>query len=198
MRVFYNEFDPNAAEWLRELMASGLIPKGTVDERSITEINPAELGAGVQRHYFAGIGGWAYAMRLAGWPDDREVWSASCPCQPLSCAGLGKGHADERHLWPAFYQHVALSRPATVFGENVASKDGREWLAGIRADLEGIGYAVGCSDLCSAGVGSPNIRQRLYWVANATIIHGWRFRPNESVGTDKFGSSGANWRTKWY
>jgi DNA (cytosine-5)-methyltransferase 1 len=120
-----------------------------------------------QCHFFAGIGGWPYALRLAGWPEDREVWTGSCPCQPLSSAGQRKGHADERHLWPAFYACIAECRPSIVFGEQVASADGREWLAGVRADLEALGYAVGCADLCAAGLGAPHIRQRLFWVADA-------------------------------
>ena len=103
---------------------------------------------------------WPYALRLAGWPDDRNVWTGSCPCQPLSSAGQRKGHADERHLWPAFYSLIAECRPAIVFGEQVASKDGREWLAGVRADLEALGYACGAADLCAAGAGAPHIRQR--------------------------------------
>jgi DNA (cytosine-5)-methyltransferase 1 len=32
-----------------------------------------------QCHFFAGIGVWSYALRRAGWPDDREVWTGSCP-----------------------------------------------------------------------------------------------------------------------
>ena len=100
-----------------------------------------------QCHFFAGIGGWSLALRLAGWPEDREVWTGSCPCQPFSCGGLRKGHADERHLWPAFYKLINLGKPSAIFGEQVASKDGREWLCGVRADLEGIGYAVGAADL---------------------------------------------------
>ena len=35
--IYYNEFDPKAAAWLRELMAAGLIPEGDVDERSIED-----------------------------------------------------------------------------------------------------------------------------------------------------------------
>ena len=77
----------------------------------------------------------------------------------------GRGHADERHLWPAFHRLIAECRPAVVFGEQVAGADGREWLAAVRADLEGDGYAVGAADLCAAGVGAPHIRQRLWWVA---------------------------------
>ena len=33
MSVYYNEFDPKAAAWLRELISAGLIPDGDVDER---------------------------------------------------------------------------------------------------------------------------------------------------------------------
>lgn len=163
---YYNENDRSAAAWLRELIKAGEIPPGTVDERSILEIKPDELKSYTQCHFFAGIGGWSLALKLAGWPAERPVWTGSCPCQPLSCAGQRKGHADERHLWPAFYELISQRRPATVFGEQVAGRDGREWLAGIRADLEGIGYAVGAADLCAAGVGAPHIRQRLYWLAD--------------------------------
>jgi DNA (cytosine-5)-methyltransferase 1 len=164
---YYNEFDPHAAAWLRELISENLIPQGHVDTRSITEVSPSDLSGFTQCHFFAGIAGWPLALALAHWPAGRPVWTGSCPCQPLSCAGQQKGHADERHLWPAFYRLIAECRPPTVFGEQVAGGDGREWLSGVRADLEGVGYAVGAADLCAAGVGAPHIRQRLYWVANA-------------------------------
>jgi DNA (cytosine-5)-methyltransferase 1 len=167
MAAYYNEFDPYAAQWLRNLIAAGLIAAGDVDQRSILEVRPDDLKGYTQCHFFAGIGLWSEALHQAGWPDDESVWTGSCPCQPLSGAGQRKGHADERHLWPAFYGLIAECRPATVFGEQVASADGREWLAGVRADLEALGYACGAADLCAAGVGAPHIRQRLYWVADA-------------------------------
>lgn len=162
--TYYNEFDPKAAAWLRELINAGHIPAGDVDERSISDVRPDELRGYCQQHFFAGIGGWAYALRLAGWADSRPVRSGSCPCQPFSAAGLGLGEADARHLWPVFRDLITFGEPTTTFGEQVASAAGRIWLARVRADLEGVGYAVGAADLCSAGVGSPNIRQRLYWV----------------------------------
>jgi len=49
---YFNEFDPHAAAWLRELMADGLIPKGVVDERSITEVEPSNVA--VASWFFAG------------------------------------------------------------------------------------------------------------------------------------------------
>jgi DNA (cytosine-5)-methyltransferase 1 len=163
---YYNEYDPKAAAWLRELIRAGEIPAGDVDERSITEISPHELTRYTQHHFFAGIGGWPLALRLAGWPDDRPVRTGSCPCQPFSAAGKQLGTADARHLWPVFRDLIAFGEPATTFGEQVASALGREWLAGVRADMEGVGYAVGAADLCAASAGAPHIRQRLYWVAD--------------------------------
>ena len=167
---YYNEFDPYAAQWLRNLVVAGMIPHGDVDHRSILDVKPADLAGYTQCHFFCGIAGWPLALALAGWPETRPVWTGSCPCQPLSSAGKQKGHADERHLWPAFYELIAECGPATVFGEQVASKDGREWLCGVRADLEAVGYAVGAADLCAASVGAPHIRQRLFWMADATGI----------------------------
>ena len=165
---YYNEFDPHAAGWLRNLMALGLIPDGEVDTRSIVEVQPDDLKGFIQCHFFAGIGGWPLALQLAGWPEDKPVWTGSCPCQPFSVAGKRKGNADERHLWPEMLRLVGECKPTVVFGEQVASKDGREWLSGVRSDLETLGYAVGAADLCAAGAGAPHIRQRLYWVADPT------------------------------
>jgi DNA (cytosine-5)-methyltransferase 1 len=167
VRAYYNEFDEGAAAWLRELMQAGLVMPGDVDERSITEVKAADLGGYARCHFFAGIAGWDYALRLAGWPADRPVWTASLPCQPFSAAGKRKGQADERHLWPVFLRLVRDGQPATCFGEQVASDDGYRWLARIRDDLEEAGYAVGAADLPACCAGAPHIRQRLFWVANA-------------------------------
>lgn len=164
---YYNEIDPYPAQWLENLAAAGHLPPGRVDTRGIADVCADDVRGAVQAHFFAGIGGWPLALRLAGWPDDMPVWTGSCPCQPFSVAGKGKGEADERHLWPEFRRLIAECRPPVVFGEQVASAAGRAWLAAVRADLEGLDYAVGAADLCGASVGAPHIRQRLFWVAYA-------------------------------
>ena len=159
--AYYNEIDPKAAAWLRELIRRDLIAPGDVDERSIEDVTPNDLQPYTQCHFFAGIGVWSYALRLAEWPDDQPVWTGSCPCQPFSAAGKGGGFADERHLWPAMLHLIRERRPGIWLGEQVASKDGLGWLDLVQADLEGEGYAVGAVDTCSAGFGAPHIRQRL-------------------------------------
>lgn len=169
MTAYYNDNDPWAAAWLRELIADGLLPAGQVDERDIRDVSPSELERYEQVHLFAGIGGWPLALRIAEWPPEQAVWTGSCPCQPFSLAGKRKGRADKRHLWPAFRRLVAECRPPVVFGEQVAGPLGREWLAGVRADLEALGYAVGAADLPAACVGAPQIRQRLWWYARRLV-----------------------------
>lgn len=172
MNALYNEIEPYAVDWLRNLTNAGHIAAGTVEARSIAEVQPGDLAGYDQCHFFAGIGGWSYALRLAGWPDDQPVWTGSCPCQPFSSAGKRGGFADERHLWPEWFRLIRECRPPVIFGEQVASAAGLEWLDAVSADLEGAGYAVGAADLCAAGVGASHIRQRLYFVAYADGLEG--------------------------
>jgi DNA (cytosine-5)-methyltransferase 1 len=151
--AFYNEPDPCAAEWLRNLIAAGHIAHGIVDERDIRDIAPDELAQFTQCHFFAGIGVHSLALRAAGWPDDRPIWTGSCPCQPFSAAGRGAGFTDERHLWPHWHWLIKQCQPPVVAGEQVASKDGLAWLDLVSADMEGEGYTFRAVDLCAAGIG---------------------------------------------
>ena len=160
---FYNEIDPYAAQWLRNLIAAGHIPAGVVDERSIEDITPDELRPYTQCHFFAGIAGWSHALALAGFPASRSVWTGSCPCQPFSSAGKGAGFDDQRHLWPAWFHLIRECRPSVIFGEQVASKDAEPWVDLVHADLETVGYAFGCVPFPAAGIGAPHIRDRNYW-----------------------------------
>lgn len=173
MTAYYNENNTKAANGLRALMADGLIPEGYIDERSIEDVTPADLRGFGQCHFFAGIGGWPLALRLAGVPDDWPIWTGSCPCQPFSAAGLGGGFDDARHLWPSFFWLISQCRPAIIFGEQVARKAGREWLAVVRADMESAAYAVGATDIPACAVGAWHERPRHYWTAHALGVQQW-------------------------
>lgn len=162
---YYNENNPEAAEWLRELIKAGLIPNGEIDTRSITDVRADDIRGFRQLHFFAGIGGWARALEIAGWPADKEVWTGSCPCQPFSVAGKGKAQKDERHLWPEFFRLIREFRPEFVMGEQVPGAIGKGWLDGIYNDLESENYAVRSRVYGAFSAGAPHIRARLYWLA---------------------------------
>ena len=164
---YYNEIDPYAAQWLRNLIDAGHIAPGIVDERSITDVKPADLAGYTQCHFFAGIGVWSHALRQSGWPDSRPVWTGSCPCQPFSTAGNQKGTADERHLWPVWFNLIRECRPPVVFGEQVEAAIRHGWLDLVQTDLEGEDYACGAVGIPAAGVGAPHIRQRLFFMADS-------------------------------
>lgn len=183
---YYNDFDKFSCAWLRELIADGLIPNGDVDERSITDIEPADLRGYTQCHFFCGIAGWSRALELAGWPSTRPVWTGSCPCQGYSVAGKGGGFSDERDLWPHFARLIRECRPDTVIGEQVDGAVGHGWLDRLCGDLEEEGYSVGAVVLGAHSVNAPHIRQRLYWVADTADKRAGR------AGQAKQGSDGQN------
>lgn len=163
--AYYNEIDPYPCQWLDNLIRMGAIENGTVDCRDIQTIDPEEVYHVKQCHFFAGIGGWSYALRLADWPKEIDVWTGSCPCQPFSQAGRQKGLDDSRHLWPVWHELIAECKPSVVFGEQVASPLGVDWFDLVSAQLEDLGYEVGAANLCAAGVSAPHLRQRLYFMA---------------------------------
>jgi len=171
MAAYYNEIDPYAAQWLRNLIAAGHIAPGEVDERSIKDVAGDDLKGFTQCHFFAGIGGWSRACRLAGWDDEHPIWTGSVPCQPYSLASLAhggaKGQDDERHLWPTFFALIRERRPRTVCGEQVANAIRWGWWDEAAMDLEAIGYAAAAGVLRADAFGANHERQRLYWVADA-------------------------------
>ncbi|MGT3367114.1 DNA cytosine methyltransferase [Escherichia coli] len=163
---YYNEWDKGAAAWLRELIKQGHIPFGVVDERSITEVKPEDLDGFTQCHFFAGIGGWPLALRLAGVPEDAPLWTGSPPCQPFSAAGKQLGQFDPRHLAPVFLDLISECRPPVLFGEQVAPAIAKSWMCDLQTHLEGENYAVGFAVLPACSVGAPHKRDRLFFGAH--------------------------------
>lgn len=167
-RAYYNEIEPYCCAWLSNLMDRGLITPGHIDDRSIEDVKPEDVRGYQRVHWFAGIGGWDYALTLAGW-GERDVWTGSCPCQPFSANGQGKGFADARHLWPVWRALIKHCRPSVVFGEQVDRAVRHGWLDLIYHDLENMHYACGAVVLPACSVGAPHLRQRLWFVAEDAL-----------------------------
>ncbi|MFW6681725.1 DNA cytosine methyltransferase [Komagataeibacter intermedius] len=164
MRVYYNEWDKSTAAWLRELGARHHLPAGHVDTRSIRDVRAGDVHDFDQCHFFAGIGGWPLALRLAGY-ERLPCWTGSPPCQPFSVAGQQRGKDDERHLAPVWLDLVRECRPSILFGEQVEAAIRHGWIDDLFDALEAEGYACGAAVLPACGIGAPHIRKRLFFGA---------------------------------
>lgn len=166
MSVYYNEIDPYCCAWLRNLIAAGHLPAGDVDERSIADVMPDDLHGYTQAHFFAGIGGWPLALKLAGW-GDRPVWTGSCPCQSFSSASNARNmrRSDARHLWPYWFRLIYERTPNTIFGEQTSQAG--DWLDEVCADLEAMDYSIGAAILPAVSVGFDHARPRIYFVGHS-------------------------------
>lgn len=165
MTDYYNENDPYAAEWLRNLIREKLLPFGHVDDRSIVDVQPNDVKGHRHCHFFAGIGGWAYATMLSNWPDDLQLWTGSCPCQPFSLAGKQKGMKDDRHLWPEWFRLIRAINPVVVMGEQVPGAIGKGWIDTIQRDLEKEHYTTEFAVLSSAPITRNHDGSRIYFVS---------------------------------
>jgi len=162
---YYSDNDPYCAHWLYNLIQANLIPPGHIDTRPIQDVRPRDLAKYTQCHFFAGIAGWPLALRLANIGPDVPLWTGSCPCQPFSAAGLRRGFADERHLWPHWFHLISVCKPSTIFGEQVTKS--ADWLRLVRGDLEAVGYAVGAMPIEAASAGAFQLRDRYWFVARS-------------------------------
>jgi DNA (cytosine-5)-methyltransferase 1 len=145
-------------------MKDGKIPKGDIDSRDIRDVKPSDLVDYDHCHFFAGLGGWAKAYKDQDY-NETKMWTGSCPCQPFSTAGEGKGFDDDRDLWPAWFFLIAQCLPTTIFGEQVAGKAGLNWFQRLQTDMASLGYASVAIDLPIGGFGGPHKRQRAFWVS---------------------------------
>lgn len=170
MAAYYNEIDKYAAQWLRNLIAAGHIAPGDVDERSIEDVRPDDLRGYAQCHFFAGIGGFSRALRLAGWPDDKRIWTGGPPCQNNSNAAAIHGYrtglrGDRSGLALRWLDLIGAERPEDLVFENVPGIT--TWLAEITSRLEAFGYSISKPECSSAGIGALHLRKRVLIVAHA-------------------------------
>jgi DNA (cytosine-5)-methyltransferase 1 len=88
------------------------------------------------------------------------------PCQPFSSAGARGARDDDRYLWPAMREVIALARPSWVIGENVIGLI-TLGLDDVLSDLEGLGYTARTFVIPACAVGAPHRRERVFVIAHA-------------------------------
>ncbi len=96
-----------------------------------------------------------------------DILTAGYPCQPFSHAGLRKGAADERHLWPYIKQAISTIRPSIVVLENVRGHF-KLGFTNVLTDLTAIGYDARWAIVRASDVGAPHRRERLFILAQPT------------------------------
>jgi DNA (cytosine-5)-methyltransferase 1 len=118
-----------------------------------------------------------------------DVLAGGFPCQPVSFAGYGRVHEDERWLWPEFERAIRTLRPRYVLIENVAALLERGARDVLRS-LAGMGFDAEWSIVSACSLGATHMRQRLFIVAHADGLDGWSglrdtpawpFRPLQEV-----------------
>ena len=165
--VYYNDIDGYCCDVLRHNITAGNLYEGTVDERSITEIDPIELRGYGQIHLFAGIGGFPLGFRWAGMPAAFSVLTGGFPCQPFSVAGKRRGKNDDRALWPEMRRVIRGVRPRWVVCENVSGIIGME-LRTVLSDLEVEDYTIkSVLVLPACGLNASHRRERVWIMAHA-------------------------------
>jgi DNA (cytosine-5)-methyltransferase 1 len=186
---YYNEHDPGAAAWLRQLIEDGLIPQGHVDERDIQKVQANELRGYTQHHFFCGISGWPLALQLAGWRTDEPVCTGSPPCQPFSVGGNQEGTRDHRDLWPVWFNIIREFEPPVVLMEQVVDAIRWGWLDRLAENMEAEDYAIGSAVLPANSKGAWHVRNRLFVVATHA---GCQRRPRLEQATSA-GKNGSWW-----
>jgi hypothetical protein len=103
---YYNEHDPFAAQWLRNLIAGGMIPAGDVDARDIQEVTADDLRGPIQ------------ALREGSASDQsgRDMWGkapilfrAICSFCGYATPRFARGLACALNLRPCFLRTIRNS-----------------------------------------------------------------------------------------
>ena len=135
-------------------------------------------------------------------PDDIERVDLICggyPCQPFSFAGVRRGEADPRHLWPAMRDCVRNLRPSYVFIENVPGHLSLGFDV-VLSDLAALGFDAEWSLLSACSLGASHRRERLFCVAHAPTGDGADYLPHrvgQAGGHESRGGRGGTWGDGW-
>jgi len=100
-----------------------------------------------------------------------DIVCAGLPCQPFSITGSQRGEADERNLFPKFFEIMDWLQPRSVLLENVPALqtiDGGRTFERIINQLATRWQHIEWGIVSAASVGAPHIRRRVFITASNT------------------------------
>lgn len=110
-----------------------------------------------------------------------DVLCGGYPCQPFSVAGLRKGTADERHIWPFIACALRVLRPRLAVFENVANHL-RLGFDTVLGDLAALGFDAEWCLVRASEIGAPHRRERLFLLAWPADTEGPRLEGDRLPG----------------
>lgn len=153
-------------------------------------------------HIFCEIDPFCRKVLTKHWPEAKQygdikeitgghadLVTGGFPCQPFSDAGLRKGRADDRWLWPEMLRVICLTKPTWVIVENVRGLitiESGMVFEQVFSDLEAAGYEVQPLVIPAASVNAPHKRERVWFLAHAKHARPYETQDPESdsQGTD--------------
>ncbi len=144
-------------------------------------------GMHFENHYFSEVDPYCVELYQKRFPDaiplgditkykewDIEpgeyIITGGFPCQPFSVAGVRKGKADDRYLWPSMFGVVQKYKPTWIISENVTAIDGMA-LEDVLSDLGSIGYETAPPlEIPAVAVGAFHERFRVWIIANSSSM----------------------------
>lgn len=162
--TLYTDINPECCAWLGSRVEDGSLPPGDVLMADVRDIGADQVAGYEQVHLFAGIGGLALGLALAGWPAGVRVLTGGFPCQDISTAGKGAGLAGKRSgLFWELQRVASLFAADALLVENVGAL-GRRGLDVVAAALGEAGYLVPEAYRVGAwSLGAPHERER-WWI----------------------------------
>ena len=120
------------------------------------------------------------------WCGTVDILSAGFPCQPHSNAGLRKGAADDRNLFPDTLRIIGEVGPRLVILENVpginVGNGGRPPYGGtVVGELAEFGYDAEWRVISAADAGAPHLRNRWWLLAYPNADLGGRLHREHGI-----------------
>lgn len=105
-----------------------------------------------------------------------DILTGGDPCQPHSVAGLRKGKADNRYLWPEMFRAARELDVSWIVNENVSGSITNGILDLKIDDLESAGYTCQAYSIPAEAVGALHQRERIWLVAHNPMLDTGRRR----------------------